>query len=135
MDKFAGLANNQGMFYPAGFVVALIPNRADADATADDLRDKAFSDVREFSPQEIIDHLAEIKSNQSFFDRLSNALSEAEVPAAIALDYVKQGCYVVMTQAPDDATAARARDLISQHNARLTAHWSKWRVAMFEKPV
>ncbi len=135
MDKFAGLANGQGMFYPTGFVVALIANRADADAAAEDLRAQSFSDVREFSPQEIIDHVEQIKANRTFFDRLSNALSEAEVPAAIALDYVKQGCYVVMAQASDDATAARARDVISRHNPRLTAHWSKWRVAMYEQPA
>jgi hypothetical protein len=131
MDKFVGLANDSGMFYPTGFVVALIPNRAEADAAAAALRDKAFSDVREFTPEEIISHTEMIKANRSFFDRLSIALSESEWPAQVALDHVKLGCYTVMAQANDEADVERARALLNEHQARMTAYWGKWQVAVF----
>jgi hypothetical protein len=133
MDKFAGLSNGNGMFYPTGFVVALVPSREDAEATAADLREAAFSDVREFAPQEIIDHVSEIKANRSFFDRLTIALSESELSANRALQQVEQGCYTVMTQATDDAAVARARALMRRHNARMTAYWGKWQVNMFDQ--
>jgi hypothetical protein len=133
MDKFAGLANSSGLFYPTGFVVALIPNQTDADATAEELRQNKFSDVREFTPQEIIDHLDQIKANQSFWSRLSTALSESEMPAQTALQQVKLGCYAVMAQVEDDKDVEKARDLMHAHNARMTGHWSKWNVRLFSK--
>jgi hypothetical protein len=131
VDKFAGLANSAGLFYPTGFVVALIPNRGDADATAEDLRQNAFRDVREFTPQEIIDHLDEIKQNRSFWDRLTNAMSESEMPAQTALQQVKAGCYAVMAQVDDDVELSKARALMHAHNARMTGHWTKWNVRLY----
>ncbi len=131
MDKFSGLSNDSGLFYPTGFVVALIPNAQDASAAAQSLRDAAFADVREFSPQEILDHVDLIKSNQSFFNRLTVAFSEAELPANLALQQVRLGCYTVMAHVDDETAVERARALIKSHNARMIAYWGKWRVMQF----
>jgi hypothetical protein len=131
MDKFDGLANGSGMFYPTGFMVALIPVRQDADDAATELRNMLFEDVREFSPQEILDHVDQIKANQSFFSRLSVAFSESELPANMALQQVKLGCNTVMVRVDDEAAVQRARALINKHNPRMLAYWGKWRVTQY----
>lgn len=119
------------MFYPAGFFVALMPDGATASAAAADLRDKSFGDVREFTPQELLEHTEQIKANRSFFDRLSVALSESEVPAALALSRVQQGCHAVLAQANSEDDVKRLRELMARHPANMTAYWGKWRVSVY----
>jgi hypothetical protein len=125
-NKFDGIENELGVLYPKGFIVALFANGGDATAAAADLTAAGFTDVRLFTPDEVLNRVAAVKMHQSLLQKIETALSEEQVPADKFLEDVRRGAHTVMVHAEDKNHIDRARPILKAHNFTKGGHYGTW---------
>lgn len=125
MDSIEGILTKTGMFYPTGFVVALIMPPADPQTLGQQLREAGFADVRVFTSKEILADVQRIESKQSFFDRLANSLSEEGTPREMYLERIKQGGTMVLAKADSNAKASEAHAILKAGGGFGIAHYGE----------
>lgn len=124
--KFDGIDNNLGTLYPKGFIVALFASGDDAANASDALKAAGFEDVRLFTPDEVLTHVAAVRSKQSLFDKIRLALAEESTQADMFLDDVKKGAHTVMVHAEDAKHIEKARPILKVHNVGKAGHYGTW---------
>jgi|GEM_PF-2975689 len=125
MDSNEGIITGSGMFYPKGFVVALVNEPDGTDTIRQHLRDANFDDVRVFNSQEILADVKLIEGRQSFFDRVKMSLSEEGTPREMYLEQIKNGASMVLVRAHSNETIASAQAILKAHGGQRMAYYGE----------
>lgn len=124
MPEFTGaLGNAWGHYYPKGWVVAVIHERAEAERAAEALRTAGFADedVRLFSGREVLELDRAFDEQRSIGQRLGGLLSSDEAAAQQEyLDEARRGRHFVLVHA---SGPERAGAILASHEAHAMRHY------------
>ena len=124
MDSLEGIITKTGMFYPTGFITALVMPPNSPDVLGQQLRDAGIADVRMFTSKEILADVERSESKQSFFDRIANSLSEEGILRDRYMDNIKLGGAMIMARMHSDAEAKEAHTILKTGGGLGIAHYS-----------
>jgi hypothetical protein len=126
VPEFTGaLANAWGRYYPKGWVVAVIHERAQAEQAAEELRAAGFADedVRLFSGEEVLELDRAFNEQRSLGQRLGALLPSDEGAAQQEyLEEARRGHHFVLVHASGPETE-RARSVLASHRAHAMRHY------------
>lgn len=90
-SKYKGLETIFNTFYPTGFVIGVFYAAEDNASAAQALHDAGFSDVRTFTPQEMLARYEELAATQNPLQRVGAAIESDERLDAEAMSSWRAG--------------------------------------------
>lgn len=115
-----------GVFYPKGYLVAVLEDEARATAAASDLREGGFADVGTWSGEEVLLNDAKLMSQRSFLQRLESLVASDEKEAVEEyLDSARQGRHFVTVLAPSPEEMTSAATILRRHEAHKMHHYGE----------
>lgn len=128
MPEFTGaLGNASGRYYPKGWIVAVIHERAQAEQAAEELRAAGFADedVRLFSGAEVLELDRAFNEQRSLGQRLGGLLpSDQGAAQQEYLDEARRGRHFVLVHA-SGPEMERPRAILASHRAHVMRHYGE----------
>lgn len=125
MDSNEGLITHSGMFYPTGFIAALVKDAGQVGDIRQGLQDANFDDVRVFSAQEILADVKLIEGRQSFFDRIAMSLAEEGSLREAYLEQIRNGASMVLVRTSSDEHIAAAQAVLKAHGGENMVYYGE----------
>lgn len=118
--------------YPTNHVIAVVPDRQEAEQAAEALRAGGFTHVEQLSGPEAYQAVQRKMDEQNPLDKLwenvRRALTEEGMEQEAYLDALRQGQSVVMVQVASVEDAAPADAILRRHHAHTVLHFGQWTV-------
>jgi hypothetical protein len=115
-----------GVYYPKGYLVAVIEDEARATAAASDLREGGFADVGTWSGEEVLINDEKLMRQRSFLQRLESLIASDEKEAVEEYrESARQGRYFVTVLAPSPEEMTSAASILHRHEAHKLHHYGE----------
>ena len=123
---------HDGMHYPVGHLLGVLPNGDEAEQAAQSLYDAGYSDIVILegpAAREAIESTERAAHPLArAWARLSAYLSDDADAREAALDALGQGHAIVMVHAPSAAQQDQAEGILRAHSARSLAYFGRWAI-------
>jgi hypothetical protein len=115
-----------GVFYPKGYLVAVVEDEERANAGAADLREKGFTDVATWSGEQVLSSHEQLTSHRSVLQRLESLIASDEKEAVEGyLDSARRGRHFVTVLAPSSEEMTSASTILHGHGAYKMHHYGE----------
>jgi hypothetical protein len=115
-----------GVFYPKGYLVAVLEDEARATAAASALREGGFADVATWSGDEVLINDEKLLSQRSFLQRLESLIASDEKEAVEEYrESARQGRYFLTVLAPSPDEMTSAASILQRHEAHKMHHYGE----------
>ena len=115
-----------GVYYPKGYLVAVVEDEARANAGAADLRAKGFTEVATWSGEQVLSNHEQLTGQRSVLQRLESLIASDEKEAVEEyLDSARRGRHFVTVLAPSSEEMTSASTILHAHGAYKMHHYGE----------
>ena len=113
------------VFNPRGFLVAILDDTERAEQARTGLAEVGFAetDLRVYSPQQILSSWERFQAERSLAQRVAGAVTDDPETIKVYFGYAREGRSALWVHVPDDADADRAVRCLADHEVLYLRHY------------